>query len=51
VTALNLQIVEADAERELLLVKGAVPGARGGMVVLRDSVKAPPAAINLGSSE
>ena len=41
VTALNLQIVAADPERELILVKGAVPGARGGMVVLRDSVKAP----------
>jgi len=41
VTALNLQIVSADAERELVLVKGAIPGARGGMVVLRDSVKVP----------
>ena len=28
-------------ERELVLVKGAVPGPRGGMVVLRDAVKAP----------
>ncbi len=41
VTALNLQIVSADAEREIVLVKGAIPGARGGMVVLRDSVKVP----------
>jgi large subunit ribosomal protein L3 len=41
VTALNLQIVSADPERELVLVKGAVPGSRGGMVVLRDSVKMP----------
>ena len=41
VTTLNLQIVSADAERELVLVKGAIPGARGGMVVLRDSVKVP----------
>jgi large subunit ribosomal protein L3 len=40
VTALNLQVVSADPERELVLVKGAVPGPRGGMVVLRDSVKA-----------
>jgi len=39
VTALNLQIVSADPERELVLVKGAVPGPRGAMVVLRDSVK------------
>ncbi|MGP8059592.1 MAG: 50S ribosomal protein L3 [Acidimicrobiales bacterium] len=41
VTALNLEVVSADPERELMLVKGAVPGARGAVVVLRDSVKAP----------
>ena len=41
VTALNLEVVSADPERELVLVKGAVPGARGAVVVLRDSVKAP----------
>lgn len=41
VTTLNLEIVQADSERELVLVKGAVPGPRGGMVVLRDAVKAP----------
>jgi len=41
VTTLNLEIVRADPERELVLVKGAVPGPRGGMVVLRDAVKAP----------
>src|SRR3984885_10476827 len=41
VTALNLEVVSADAERELVLVKGAVPGARGSIVVLRNSVKAP----------
>jgi large subunit ribosomal protein L3 len=39
VTALNLQVVSADSERQLVLVKGAVPGARGSVVVLRDSVK------------
>ncbi|HXW35289.1 MAG TPA: 50S ribosomal protein L3 [Acidimicrobiales bacterium] len=39
VTTLNLEVVQADPERELILVKGAVPGPRGGMVVLRDSVK------------
>ncbi len=44
VTALNLEVVSADPERELVLVKGAVPGPRGGIVVLRDSVKAPLAA-------
>jgi len=41
VTTLNLEIVQADPERELVLVKGAVPGPRGGMVVLRNAVKAP----------
>jgi large subunit ribosomal protein L3 len=41
VTTLNLEIVQADPERELVLVKGAVPGPRGGIVVLRDAVKAP----------
>jgi large subunit ribosomal protein L3 len=41
VTTLNLEVVQADPERELILVKGAVPGPRGGMVVLRDAVKAP----------
>ncbi len=41
VTTLNLEIVRADPERELVLIKGAVPGPRGGMVVLRDAVKAP----------
>jgi large subunit ribosomal protein L3 len=40
VTALNLVVVSADPERQLVLVKGAVPGARGTVVVLRDSVKA-----------
>jgi large subunit ribosomal protein L3 len=40
VTALNLQVISADPERQLVLVKGAVPGARGTVVVLRDSVKA-----------
>ena len=39
VTTLNLEVVQADAERELVLVKGAVPGPRGAVVVLRDTVK------------
>jgi large subunit ribosomal protein L3 len=36
----NLQIVRVDAERNLLLVSGAVPGAPGGQVIVRPSVKA-----------
>ena len=39
-TTLNLTVVEADAERDLLLVKGAVPGANGSTVVVRSAVKA-----------
>ena len=39
-TILNLKIVKVDAERNLILVKGAVPGARGALVTLRDAVKA-----------
>jgi large subunit ribosomal protein L3 len=44
VTALNLEVVRADPEQELVLVKGAVPGPRGGVVVLRDTVKTPTSA-------
>ena len=40
VTTLNLEVVEADAERDLILVKGSVPGANGGLVIIRDAVKA-----------
>lgn len=39
-TAQNLEIVKVDAERNLLLIKGAVPGAKGGDVIVRSSVKA-----------
>ncbi len=39
VTTLNLEVVQADAERDLLLVKGAVPGPRGGTVIIRSAVK------------
>jgi len=39
VTTLNLEVVSADAERDLLLIKGAVPGPRGGLVFIRDAVK------------
>ena len=40
VTVLNLEVVKVDAEKNLIAVKGAIPGARGGIVFLRDSVKA-----------
>jgi large subunit ribosomal protein L3 len=40
VTTLNLEVVEGDAERSLLLVRGAVPGPNGGLVFVRSAVKA-----------
>ncbi len=40
VTTQNLELVRVDAERNLLLVRGAVPGARGGHVFVRPAVKA-----------
>ncbi len=39
VTTLNLTVVSADPERDLVLVKGSVPGPKGGLVVIRDAVK------------
>ncbi len=40
VTTQNLEVVRVDAERNLLLIKGAVPGAAGGAVMVRPAVKA-----------
>ena len=40
VTVLNLEVVRVDAERNLLLIRGALPGANGATLVIRDSVKA-----------
>ena len=39
VTTLKLEVVKADPEAEVLLIKGAVPGPRGSTVVIRDAVK------------
>ncbi len=40
VTTQNLEVVETDPERELLLVRGSVPGPRGGLVLIRAATKA-----------
>ena len=40
VTILNLEAVKIDSDKNLIAVKGAVPGAKGGIVFIRDSVKA-----------
>jgi large subunit ribosomal protein L3 len=39
VTTLNLRVVQTDVERGLILVEGAVPGARGGWIMVRDAIK------------
>src|SRR6201996_3890628 len=41
VTTLNLKVVQLDIERGLILVEGAVPGAKGGWITVRDAVKKP----------
>ena len=40
VTVLNLTVAKVDAEKNIIAVKGALPGARGGILFIRDSVKA-----------
>ena len=40
VTVCHLQVVQADAQRNLLLVKGAVPGGRNGLLLIKKSRKA-----------
>src|SRR5437868_5928295 len=39
VTTLNLKVVQTDVERGLILIEGAVPGAQGGWITVRDAVK------------
>lgn len=40
VTVANLEVVKVDTERNLLLIKGAVPGPKGGFITIKESVKA-----------
>ena len=39
VTIQNLRVVKTDPEKGIILIKGAVPGAKGGWVTLKDSIK------------
>src|ERR1700749_1854655 len=39
ITTLNLRVVQSDVERGLLLIEGAVPGSKGGWIMVRDAVK------------
>lgn len=41
VTTQNLQVVKTDSDRGLLMIKGAVPGSKGGWVIVKDAVKKP----------
>jgi large subunit ribosomal protein L3 len=43
VTTQNLDIVRVDEARQLLMIKGAIPGSAGGFVIVRPAVKAKPA--------
>ena len=40
VTVQNLKVVKVDAENNLIAIKGAIPGPKGGVIVIADSVKA-----------
>ena len=40
ITIQNLEVVKVDAERNLIMIKGAIPGANGSLVMVRDAVKA-----------
>ncbi len=58
VTTQNLQVVKTDAERGIIMVKGAVPGSKGGWVTIKDAVKKPtpdniilPAALRSAAAE
>ena len=41
VTTQNLEVVRTDADRGLIMIKGAVPGSKGGWVTIKDAVKKP----------
>jgi large subunit ribosomal protein L3 len=40
VTMMNLDVIEVDAERNVVLIRGAIPGPKGAIVVIREAVKA-----------
>jgi large subunit ribosomal protein L3 len=50
VTTQNLEVAKVDVERGLIMVKGAVPGSKGGWVMIRDAVKFPPKDVPMPAS-
>ena len=50
VTVQNLEVVDVDAENDLILIRGAVPGSDGSVVLVRDAVKAPAVASQGGEA-
>ena len=40
VTIQNLSVVKIDAEKNILAIRGAIPGPKGGLVIIKNSVKA-----------
>ena len=51
VTIQNLEIVKVDADQNIILVKGAVPGPKKSLVMLKESVKAYPIVVNVGPGD
>jgi large subunit ribosomal protein L3 len=51
VTTLNVEVVEGDAERGLLLIRGSVPGPAGGLVLVRNAVKGGPVSLPARAAE
>jgi large subunit ribosomal protein L3 len=50
VTTLNLEVVRSDPDQQVVLVRGAVPGPKGGVVIIRDAVKGSPTAAQGGAA-
>ena len=50
ITTQNLEVIEGDAERGILLIKGAVPGPNGGLVFVKNAAKRPVAEPQTGSA-
>ena len=50
VTTQNLDVIRIDEARQLLLIRGAIPGSKGGFVTVRPAIKAKPQAADKGAT-